>query len=70
MLEYLRHLLRLDRRVSRGASSVEYGLLITAIAAVIAVIVFTFGDNVLDLFSETCDALSDSRGSGECETTK
>lgn len=45
MLDYLRIMLnaRLARLDERGASAVEYGLLITGIAALIAVIVFAFG---------------------------
>lgn len=37
-------------RNERGASAVEYGLLITGVAAVIAVTVFTFGGAVNALF--------------------
>ena len=39
-------------RDERGASAVEYGLLITGIAALIVVVVFAFGGNVTDLFDE------------------
>ena len=47
------------RRDERGASAVEYGLLIAGIAAVIAVVVFTLGDNVLDdLFESTCKTVA------------
>jgi Flp pilus assembly pilin Flp len=65
MLDLLRR--RRRHRDERGASSVEYGLLITGIAAVIAVIVFTFGDNVIDLFDETCDTVNDARQVAECQ---
>jgi Flp pilus assembly pilin Flp len=41
-----------------GASSVEYGLLITGIAALIALVVFMFGDNVHDLFDDTCQSVA------------
>ena len=37
-----------------GASAVEYGLLVTAIAALIVVIVFALGGVVTDLFAKTC----------------
>ena len=50
-------------RPDRGASATEYGLLITGIAALIAVIVFAFGDNVTDLFDDTCNELA-SQGAG------
>ena len=45
MLDYLRIMLdaRLATMDERGASAVEYGLLITGIAALIAIIVFAFG---------------------------
>lgn len=41
-------------REDRGASAVEYGLLVAAIAAVIILVVFALGDNVNSLFRETC----------------
>ncbi|MGI8524303.1 MAG: Flp family type IVb pilin [Nocardioides sp.] len=45
-------------RDQRGASAVEYGLLITGIAAVIALVVFAFGGVVRDsLFGSTCTAV-------------
>jgi Flp pilus assembly pilin Flp len=37
-----------------GASSVEYGLVVTAIAALLAAIVFALGGATLDLFSSSC----------------
>jgi pilus assembly protein Flp/PilA len=57
----------LDPRGERGASAVEYGLLIAGIAALIAVIVFAFGDSIGDvLFEDTCQQLVAGRGSGDC----
>ena len=50
----------------RGASAVEYGLLIAGIAAIIAVVIFAFGDNITDLFSDTCQSVVDQQGSGTC----
>ena len=51
----------------RGASAVEYGLLIAGIAAIIAIIVFAFGDNIGDvLFEDTCQELVAGRGDGDC----
>ena len=48
MLDYLRTVLaaHLPQRDERGASAVEYGLLIAGIAALIVVVVFAFGDNI------------------------
>lgn len=41
-----------------GASAVEYGLLIAAIAAVIVIVIFALGGLVRDLFSQTCSTIS------------
>jgi pilus assembly protein Flp/PilA len=55
------------RRLERGASAVEYGLLIAGIAALIVVIVFAFGDNIGDvLFEDTCQQLVAGSGKGDC----
>ena len=44
----------------RGASAVEYGLIVVAIAAVIAAIVFSLGTATGGLFSDGCDGLKDA----------
>lgn len=56
MLEFLRIMLdaRTEDRDERGASAVEYGLLIAGIAALIVVIVFAFGGIIGEVFSDTC----------------
>jgi pilus assembly protein Flp/PilA len=41
-----------------GASAVEYGLLVAAIAAVIVVVVFALGGLVKDKFQETCTGIA------------
>jgi pilus assembly protein Flp/PilA len=70
MLDYLR--IQLDARRARwderGASAVEYGLLIAGIAALIIVAVFAFGGAVLTtLFQSTCNTVGSSTGnSGSC----
>ena len=46
----------------RGASAVEYGLLVAAIAAVIVAIVFGLGRIVKDKFSSTSSCISASGG--------
>ena len=38
-----------------GASAVEYGLLVAAIAALIVIIVFALGGVVQEVFQKTCD---------------
>lgn len=68
MLDYLRIILnaRLVKMDERGASAVEYGLLITGIAALIAVVVFAFGGVIQNIFSGTCQNLGASAGAGTC----
>jgi pilus assembly protein Flp/PilA len=40
-----------------GASAVEYGLLVAAIAAVIVVLVFALGGVIKNAFQTTCDTV-------------
>jgi pilus assembly protein Flp/PilA len=51
MLQKIRNL---TARNDEGASAVEYGLLVAAIAAVIVVIVFALGGVIDEVFSDTC----------------
>jgi pilus assembly protein Flp/PilA len=62
MLDYLRIMLnaRAEKMDERGASAVEYGLLIAGIAALIVVVVFAFGDSLTTIFTDTCDAVTAS----------
>ncbi len=59
MLDYLRIVMnaRLAKLDERGASAVEYGLLVAGIAAVIVLVVIFLGDNIKDAFQETCNAV-------------
>ncbi len=41
----------------RGASAVEYGLLVAGIAAIVVLVVFALGDNIRDAFQDTCNNL-------------
>jgi pilus assembly protein Flp/PilA len=69
MLDYLRIMLqaRTAKMSERGASAVEYGLLIAGIAALIVVVVFAFGDNLKSIFTDTCSKVSASATSaGSC----
>ena len=68
MLDYLRIVLnaRVAKMDERGASAVEYGLLIAGIAALIVVVVFAFGGVVSNVFKATCDSVGTSAGSGSC----
>ena len=45
-----------------GATAVEYGLLVAAIAAVIVAVVFLLGGKVSSTFAATCSGI----GSGTC----
>ena len=54
-------------RDERGASAVEYGLMIAAIAAMIVVVVFAFGATIHDvLFDGTCQKMVTASGQGDC----
>jgi pilus assembly protein Flp/PilA len=49
---------RLAKMDERGASAVEYGLLIAGIAALIVVIVFAFGGVLRNVFTKTCKSVN------------
>jgi pilus assembly protein Flp/PilA len=59
MLMYLQRLVH-GRKDEKGASAVEYGLLVAAIAAIIVLIVFVLGKYVKKAFSDTCTGMSSS----------
>jgi pilus assembly protein Flp/PilA len=67
MLEYLRVMLdaRLAKMDERGASAVEYGLLVAGIAALIVVVVFAFGGLLHNVFQSTCQSVANG-GSNSC----
>jgi pilus assembly protein Flp/PilA len=46
--------MRRTYRDDTGASAVEYGLLVAAVAAVTVIILFALGGAVRDMFSESC----------------
>jgi pilus assembly protein Flp/PilA len=46
------------RRDDRGATAVEYGLLVALIAAVIVTIVFTLGQQISTAFQNVSDAIT------------
>jgi pilus assembly protein Flp/PilA len=55
------------RRDDEGASAVEYGLIVFAIAAFIVVVVFSFGGTVRDLFQSSCNTIKDgTQSSASC----
>ncbi len=59
MLDYLRIMLAAQKSKmdERGASAVEYGLLIAGIAALIVVVVFAFGGTLTGIFEDTCETV-------------
>lgn len=60
MLQYIRN--AASRRDDEGASAVEYGLLVAAIAAIIVLVVFALGGFVKGSFSDTCNNFKTSNG--------
>jgi pilus assembly protein Flp/PilA len=66
MVDYLRTLLnaRLAKMEERGASAVEYGLLIAGIAAIVVVAVVALGPVVRDAFTDTCTAIDNTADCG------
>ena len=52
MLQFMQRIQR--QRNEDGASAVEYGLLVAAIAAIIVVIVFALGSLINGAFTDTC----------------
>ena len=68
MLDYLRIMLDAQKTKmdERGASAVEYGLLIAGIAALIVAVVFLFGGALSDIFQETCDSVTASYTTASC----
>ena len=50
-------------RRDEGASAVEYGLLVAAIAAIVVTVVFAIGRFVQAGFNEACDNIDDTTAS-------
>jgi pilus assembly protein Flp/PilA len=57
MLQYFRNLFAC-RQQDRGASAVEYGLLVAGIAAVLVTVVFLLGGTIKNKFQNTCDSIA------------
>jgi pilus assembly protein Flp/PilA len=63
----IRTILRRMKSLSeRGASAVEYGLLVSGIAVVIIAAIILFGGQVSDLFSKNCDSVSNYMDHTQC----
>ena len=48
---------RFDKKSDRGATAVEYGLIVAGIAIAIVVIVFTLGDELFAMFNQVTGAI-------------
>jgi pilus assembly protein Flp/PilA len=60
---------RRQRDTEDGASAVEYGLLVAAIAALIVIVVFALGGVIQGTFHKTCSGISSAiNGTGDCPT--
>ncbi len=57
MIQYLQLLLNARRDDERGATAVEYGLLVALIAAVIVAVVVTLGTQIQGAFQTVSDSL-------------
>ena len=68
MLDYLRIMLnaRTAKMDERGASAVEYGLLIAGIAALIVVVVFAFGGGSNGMYQKSCGTIFEDTHTGSC----
>ena len=49
--------IRKAQKNDEGASAVEYGLLVAAIAAVIVIIIFALGGVIKNVFEKTCSSV-------------
>jgi pilus assembly protein Flp/PilA len=60
MLNYGRVMIqaRLAKMDERGASAVEYGLLVAGIAALVVAAVFLLGGNLRNVFNRTANSIS------------
>ena len=50
-------------RTERGATAVEYGLLIVGIAAMVVIVIVALGGNVFGLFDDSCGSIAAQNGS-------
>ena len=57
-VEYIRIQLAAKAKTERGASAVEYGLLVALIAIIIIVAVSLLGSNLAGVFNKTANSIS------------
>jgi pilus assembly protein Flp/PilA len=62
MLRTIRRVQAHRRDADEGASAVEYGLLVAAIAAVIVIIIFALGGVIKNVFEKTCGSIQTGAG--------
>ena len=55
---------RLDNRKDRGATAVEYGLMVGLIAVVIIAAVFLLGGNLTEIFQGVAEDVANPAGAG------
>ena len=67
-LDYLRIMLNAQKAKmdERGASAVEYDLLIAGIAALIIVVIVAFGGVLNRVFHDTCGSINNQGSGGTC----
>jgi pilus assembly protein Flp/PilA len=53
---------RFDKKSDRGATAVEYGIMVAGIAVVIIAIVFLLGDAIGDMFTKITTAINSPTG--------
>ena len=68
MLQFMRDVMR--ARKEDGASAVEYGLLVAAIAALIVLVVFALGGIIKKVFSNTCTIIGNNTSVGTTNCDK
>jgi len=66
VLQYMRSIMR--ARKEDGASAVEYGLLVAAIAALIVVVVFVLGHIIQSVFKDTCETIASNSNATSSKT--
>jgi pilus assembly protein Flp/PilA len=64
MIQYLTILLNARRDEEKGATAVEYGLMVALIAVAIIFVVSTLGDNLATLFTNVGTEISNNSTTG------
>lgn len=67
-LAYMANVVKAPKKDERGATAVEYGLLVALIAAIIIVAVALLGTNLSDTFDSVADRVGGATGGAEADT--